>query len=251
MRSDGGVVFAMMATEKRKLGQAMTKPIAMNGPVSRKSGVAMRQTGVVLVMALIALVAITLAALSLVRSVDTGVMIAGNQAFKEACLGASDIAIENASSWLSTTSKEASNALDNDNSAAGYYATTMEACDLTGNRTQTNSTDDVAWSGSVNANCNARAQPVNGMPDGYSSSYLIMRMCQSPGSTNDPDVRCASDVVPSQSRFHGTPDYNYRIQNAGERARGSGQASVYYRIVARVVCPHNSTSFVESIITLE
>jgi len=49
----------MMATEKRKLGQAMTKPIAMNGPVSRKSGVAMRQTGVVLVMALIALVAIT------------------------------------------------------------------------------------------------------------------------------------------------------------------------------------------------
>jgi len=239
-----------MATEKRKLGQAMTKPIAMNGPVSRKSGVAMRQTGVVLVMALIALVAITLAALSLVRSVDTGVMIAGNQAFKEACLGASDVAIESASTWLSAQAATLG-ALDADNVAAGYYATTMAACDLTGNRTQTNSTDDVAWSGSVNANCNARAQPVNGMPDGYSSSYIITRMCQSPGAANAGGARCANDVIPTQARFHDTPDYTNRIQNASERTRGSGQASVYYRIVARVVCPRNSTSFVESIITLE
>jgi Tfp pilus assembly protein PilX len=240
----------MIAIDKHMREQAMAGDRATSGPVARKSGVVRRQAGVVLVMALIALVTITLAALSLVRSVDTGVMIAGNQAFKESCLGASDVAIESASSWLSVQSATPG-ALDNDNAAAGYYATTMGVCDLTGNRTQTDSSDDVGWSGATNANCNARAQQVNGMPNGYSASYLITRMCQSPGSANAGGARCASDVMPTQSRFHGTPDYNYRIQNAAERARGSGQASVYYRIVTRVVCPRNSTSFVESIISLQ
>ena len=82
----------------------MIKRMSKHDVMPRKSGVVtrrVRQTGVVLVMALIALVAITLAALSLVRSIDTGVMIAGNQAFKESCLGASDVAIESASKWLS------------------------------------------------------------------------------------------------------------------------------------------------------
>lgn len=247
-------MFAMRLMEIHKLERAMTKRMSIKDAMSRKSGVVTRrarQAGVVLVIALIALVAITLAALSLVRSIDTGVMIAGNQAFKESCLGASDVAIEAASSWLSAQATTPGQ-LDNDNQAAGYYATTMEGCDMTGNRTQTDSSDDVAWGGGAgNANCNAKAQPVNNMPDGYSSSYMITRMCQNPGSANAAGARCASDVMPSQSRFHGTPDYNYRIQNAAERARGTGQASVYYRVVARVVCPRNSTSFVESIITLQ
>lgn len=232
----------------------MTRRVAMIRTEWRKSGVGMRrgrQAGVVLIMALIALVTMTLAALSLVRSVDTGILIAGNQAFKEACLGASDVAIESASSWLVAKSATPG-ALDNDNAAAGYYATTMEGCDLTGNLTKTDTTDDVAWGGgSGNANCNARAQAVNNMPSGYASSHLITRMCQSPGSANAGGARCASDVVPMQARLHNTPDYSYRIQNAAERVRGSGQASVYYRIVARVVCPRNSTSFVESIVSLQ
>lgn len=246
-------MFAMKPMDKHQLEQAMIKRMSKHDVMPRKSGVVtrrVRQTGVVLVMALIALVAITLAALSLVRSIDTGVMIAGNQAFKESCLGASDVAIESASKWLSAQAVTPA-LLDDDNQAAGYYATTMEGCDMTGNRTQTDASDDVAGGGAGNANCNARTQPVNNMPDGYSSSYLITRMCQSPGSANAAGARCASDVMPSQSRFHGTPDYNYRVQNAAERARGTGQASVYYRIVARVVCPRNSTSFVESIITLQ
>ena len=232
----------------------MIKQVSIEAVVPRKSGAVTRrarQAGVVLVIALIALVAITLAALSLVRSVDTGIMIAGNQAFKEACLGASDVAVESASAWLSAQAATPGS-LDSDNTAAGYYATTMEGCDMTGNRTKTDTTDDVAWTGNTgNANCNALAQAVNGMPDGYASSYVITRMCESPGSANAGGARCASDVMPTQSRFHGTPDYNYRIQNAAERARGSGQASVYYRVVARVVCPRNSTSFVETIVSLQ
>ncbi len=228
-----------------------TGRVTKNGLGPRKSVVVARQAGIVLVMALIALATMSLAALSLMRSIDTGILIAGNQAFKEACLGASDVAVEAASSWLAAQSTTPGS-LDSDKAASGYYATIMEGCDLTGNATKNDTTDDVAWDGgTVNANCNTRAQGVGNMPAGYSSSYLITRMCESPGSANAGGARCASDVLPMQARLHNTPDYNYRIQNAAERARGSGQASVYYRIIARVVCPRNSTSFVESIVSLQ
>ena len=44
----------------------------------------MKQRGVVLFFALISLLAIMLAAVALIRSVDTSIMIAGNLAFKQA-----------------------------------------------------------------------------------------------------------------------------------------------------------------------
>ena len=48
------------------------------------------QRGVILLIALIMLVAMTLAGIGMMRSVDTGSVIAGNMAFKEATLSASD-----------------------------------------------------------------------------------------------------------------------------------------------------------------
>jgi type IV pilus assembly protein PilX len=49
-----------------------------------------KQRGVVLLIALIMMVAMTLAAIGMMRSVDTGSVIAGNMAFKKATLSASD-----------------------------------------------------------------------------------------------------------------------------------------------------------------
>jgi Tfp pilus assembly protein PilX len=49
------------------------------------------QRGVVLLIALIMLVAMTLAGIGMMRSVDTGTVIAGNLAFKQATLNASDM----------------------------------------------------------------------------------------------------------------------------------------------------------------
>jgi len=49
------------------------------------------QRGVILLIALIMLVAMTLAAIGMMRSVDTGSVIAGNMAFKQATLNASDL----------------------------------------------------------------------------------------------------------------------------------------------------------------
>ena len=52
----------------------------------KKYSVAKSQKGVVLFFALIALVAMSLAAAALVRSVDSGVLVAGNLAFKQSAI---------------------------------------------------------------------------------------------------------------------------------------------------------------------
>ena len=58
------------------------------------------QQGVVLFIALIVLVAMTLAGLAMMRSVDTNNLIAGNLAFKNAASSAGDAAVESARNWL-------------------------------------------------------------------------------------------------------------------------------------------------------
>lgn len=63
----------------------------------------MKQHGVVLFIALIALVAMSLAAVALLRSVDTGTLIAGNLAFKQAATTSGDSGIEEAITWLRKT----------------------------------------------------------------------------------------------------------------------------------------------------
>src|SRR5258705_7570907 len=77
------------------------------------------QRGVVLFIALIVLVAMTLAGLAMMRSVDTNNLIAGNLAFKSAAVSAGDAAIEAARAWvMSKTPGE----LEADQPGSGYFA---------------------------------------------------------------------------------------------------------------------------------
>ncbi|MHB1100204.1 MAG: pilus assembly PilX family protein, partial [Burkholderiales bacterium] len=59
-----------------------------------------RQQGVVLVIALIALVAMSLAGISLMRTVDTTNVISGNMAFNEAAIQMEDVGEEQAYNWI-------------------------------------------------------------------------------------------------------------------------------------------------------
>src|SRR4051812_44344510 len=59
-----------------------------------------QQRGVVLFIALIVLVAMTLAAIALVRAVDTSTQVAGNIGFKQSTVQSSDMGGEQAISWL-------------------------------------------------------------------------------------------------------------------------------------------------------
>ena len=73
---------------------------ALRKPVERSLRKA--QDGVVLFIALIVLVAMTLAGIAVMRSVDTNVLIAGNLAFRNAATSAGDAGIEAARNWLAT-----------------------------------------------------------------------------------------------------------------------------------------------------
>lgn len=214
-------------------------------------GPGLRQRGVVLLAALIALVAMTLAAIGLVRSIDTGLTIAGNTAFKEVTTAAADIAVDAATAWLQTNNAPASTL--HTSKGTGYYANWMTACDLTGNRTVTNKNDDVDWSASGGGSCGAKGVSVAGMPNGYSASYVITRMCTCDGA---PASLCPSGAynicagTSGPGRFHGTPDYVYRgLEN--EEASRVATGSPYYRVITRVIGPRNTTSFVETVVTLE
>src|ERR1700704_5438463 len=75
------------------------------------------QRGVVLFIALIVLVAMTLAGIGMMRSVDTNNLIAGNLAFKNAASSAADAAGETARTWVMSKTP---GQLETDQ--AGYYA---------------------------------------------------------------------------------------------------------------------------------
>ena len=52
------------------------------------------QRGVILFVALIVMVIMSLAAIALVRSVDTANLVAGNQSFKQSALNATDLGVQ-------------------------------------------------------------------------------------------------------------------------------------------------------------
>jgi type IV pilus assembly protein PilX len=209
-----------------------------------------RQAGVVLFVALIALVAITLAAVALVRSMDTGLVIAGNTAFKRATTAAADVATEGATTWLAANNDAVT--LSAPHVAVGYYANWKDGCDMTGNRTPTDTNDDIGWTAALANTCATTAVAAAGMPAGYTASYVVMRMCACDGATtgvcpSGVDNTCAG--IAGRRIGHETGEVLQRLLNKDDLSRIPAQ-SPYYRIVARVVGPRNTTSFVETVVTL-
>lgn len=79
------------------------------------------QRGVVLFVAMIALVVMSLAAAALIRSVDTNTLITGNLSFKQSALVSSDRGIETALAAIKATSVADLNLL-NSSQPKGYFA---------------------------------------------------------------------------------------------------------------------------------
>lgn len=77
------------------------------------------QRGISLIFALLALAAISLAAVALVRSVDGGSLVIGNLGFKQDTTRAADRAAEAARIWLTTSGQDPS---ADGAAGTGYYA---------------------------------------------------------------------------------------------------------------------------------
>lgn len=187
------------------------------------------QAGVVLMVALIVLVAMTLAGLALVRSVDTSNMIAGNMAFQQAATRAGDAGTETAVAWLEANNSGTT--LHAHILAQGYAASRQDPA------------SGQSWDAFWTSVLVPAGQVVTLSTDASNNtvSYTIQRLCNAVGDPVAVGVDCA---VP---------------QTAGSTSgssKGAGfialqySSQVYYRITSRIAGPRSTVSFVQAIVAL-
>jgi len=199
------------------------------------------QRGVVLFFALIALVVMSLAAVALIRSVDTSTLIAGNLAFKQSATVASDSGVEVAIAWMATIEatnnaknvlNDPSHAFNLDNAAAGYYSSANPALSLTdGTGIQWDDTDSVLV-----------------LPDpdssGNSIRYVVQRMCRNANQPiNTADCLFSGALLDNNGRQILLPQQV--CQGSGCPVAGQ---SPQIRITTRTTGPKNTVSYVQAFV---
>lgn len=188
-----------------------------------------RQRGVVLMVALIVLVAMTLAGIALMRSVDTTTIIAGNLAFQQSATSSGDMGTEAAVAWLETSNTGVF--LHSNVYAQGYSAQRQDP--------GTSQSWDAFW----NAVLVPAGQVVTLAQDatGNTVSYAIQRLCNAQGDPVSVGVDC---TVPQTAG------------SAASSSKGAGtvlllyNSSIYYRITSRVAGPRNTVSYVQTIVSM-
>lgn len=204
-----------------------------------------RQRGIVLVLALIVLGAMSLAAVGLMRGVLSSNRVAGNLAYQQAAVQAADVGVETAIAWLEQRTQELeqrnpapapmtlANKLHNNiaRSAGEPIAYVANRVDPAANQTW-----DSFWPVLVGANV------VNTLPAdaaGNVVSYVIHRLCASAG---DPTMaRCeAAPVLPSSVQTSSKSN-SLKLKEASQ---------VYYRITVRVQGPRNAASFIQAMVAI-
>lgn len=131
-----------------------------------------KQRGVVLFFALIALVVMSLAAVALIRSVDTSTMIAGNLAFKQSATSSGDAGIEAAIAGLKAIQAgtntdplvDGTHPLNTSAPANGYYSFLDPAVNMTDGV-------GIKWDATDSASAGTDAS-------GNAIRYVIQRMCR-------------------------------------------------------------------------
>jgi Tfp pilus assembly protein PilX len=193
---------------------------------TRFAKISAKQRGVTLLITLIVLVAMTLAAISLVRSVDTTNVIAGNLAFRQNATLAGDVGTEAAILWLE---KNNTATLFVDQPGSGYSAVHTEPI--------TGQTWDQWWA-AVAAPRGIATLPVDAA--GNIVSYSIERMCSMQIDPIDPGANCSQAQVAVNVGSS---------QTSQSRGLSSG-TQVYYRITTRIDGPRNTVSFTQAVIAL-
>lgn len=197
-----------------------------------------RQRGAVMFISLIALVAMMLAGIALMRSIDTANVIAGNFAFKQAALNSTDIGMEAANVALNDV--------------------------LTANA----ETTPTSWYLPV-ASSVAATSAVEGLPDmdwrnvlgdtatfpGYRIQYVVERLCTSlataPNGPTEASRLTNSDIednclfVPQMVGAGGEINNDLLSQPPSTVA-----GDVYYRITTRVTGPRGIVSVAQSFVAM-
>ncbi|MFT7775123.1 hypothetical protein [Roseateles sp.] len=207
-----------------------------------------RQQGVALILAVIVLVAMSLAAIGLMRGVLTGNRVAANLAFQQSARQSSETGAETAIAWLEQKSRElltagqttrANKLFQNITAGAGgetyNYVAHREDPDSTANQTW-----DDFWTNFLVPNGMANTLAVDGA--GNTVSFVIHRLCNAVG---DPSTGINCEASPN------APPSNQPNRSTGQ---GGGvkpaDPQVYYRITVRVAGPRNAISFTQVVVAI-
>lgn len=183
-----------------------------------------RQSGVVLVISLIVLVALTLAGIALVRSTDTGNLISGNMAFRMAALQAVDTGVEAAFAGITGASGFAAAPTVEATTAKGKYSPILLA-----DVSPSDGVPDVDWSGLPGTDVS-----------GNTVRWIVERMCsENVSAPSDLEARCS--VVPNALTMS---------FKQGELTPSANALSVAYRVTIRVEGPKNTIVVSQSVITM-
>lgn len=192
------------------------------------------QCGVVLFVALIALVVMSLAAAALIRSVDTNTLITGNLSFKQSAVVSADRGLETAIAWVQTTATNNIDLLNAPSVANGYFPT-FDTLNL----------DDPAILRADNTwNNNSAVAAGNGIGGGVEAisqnriRYITQRMCRSPAA--DPSIAtCQIGAFQPKLNSFGVPEYI-----PGEPP--VTLPSPIYRVTVRVDGPKNTVAYTQT-----
>lgn len=194
----------------------------MTYPTSNTPRVRSRESGVVLVISLIILVALSLAGLALVRSTDTGNVISGNMAFRAAAVQAVDTGVEDAFISVAGASGYANNP---ETAIANKYF--PQIADTTGPDGVPDGLPDVTWSSVAGTT----------LGEGNVVRWVAERMCN--GLTTTREL-----ILANCSTAPGRPNSS---QKPGLQPTNTNFA-VAYRVTIRVEGPRNTVAMGQAVI---
>ena len=198
------------------------------------------QAGVVLFIALVALLVMSLGAVALIRSVDTNSQITGNVSYKQTAQESSSYGIENMADTLGiklTAYQEV------DDAGNGYHATCKTFDQgVTNPCNGSDLTDEDNWSPGTTSRLASGLAIANGL-DAYGNKiqYIVERMCKSAG----PATKANCLMVSSNA--------NNNSKNVIDMPRADIPESLVevpvYRVTVQVTGPKNTISYIQAFIS--
>jgi type IV pilus assembly protein PilX len=214
-----------------------------------------RQVGIVLFFALLALAVMSIAAVALIRSVDTNALLSGNLVFRQSASAASNVVLEGVAESIS---KSITITNSNSNHAAqGYYANCGQfdtqpdtlVCDGSRLTTMTwNATNSSLAPNQTDGNDEIR----NGIDrQGNEIRYVVERMC----NYSNADVNAGNAPVDSSRCLMASA----RACGEDDSKNGNKQPEILpcnpssdfplYRVTLRIIGPKNTVTFMQAFIS--
>lgn len=178
-------------------------------PVRRAAG--RRQRGVTIVVTLILMAVMLLGGIALARLTEVGTLAAGNSAYHEAAVQASEVGVNTAFAAVRSLANEEAN------SGAWYFAQTQA--------TDTNGVPTVTWA--------SAPEVVVGQ---FSVRYVVDRLCSGTLPIGDPIRQCLNKNVPTD---------NSRSASA---EKPDPIAAKVFRISVRITGPKGTQTWVQSLV---